>query len=131
MSEFRMPVDFCVLQLPESFVAQRQQNKDSFTGEPFKPKAGGKSVLAEVEHTIECQMMCHAVVYVPYRPAARSIALTAVLIQALFIHRHSQNLRHFVQNQVHRGHERRAAQSRPDRGTRPAQTSSWCEEMTT
>jgi hypothetical protein len=56
-----------VFQLPSSevFVAQRQQNKDSFTGEPFKPKAGGKSVLAEVEHTIECQMMCHAVVYVP------------------------------------------------------------------
>ena len=46
--------------------AQRQQNKDSFTGEAFKLKPGGRSVQAEVEHTIECQMMCHAIVYSPY-----------------------------------------------------------------
>jgi hypothetical protein len=46
--------------------AQRQQNKDSFTGEAFKLKPGGRSVQAEVEHTIECQMMCHAIVYYPY-----------------------------------------------------------------
>ncbi len=46
--------------------AQRQQNKDSFTGEAFKLKPGGRSVQAEVEHTIECQMMCHAIVYSPH-----------------------------------------------------------------
>ena len=45
--------------------AQCQQNKDSFTGEAFKLKPGGRSVQAEVEHTIECQMMCHAIVYSP------------------------------------------------------------------
>jgi hypothetical protein len=41
---------------------QLQHNKDAFTDEPFQAKAGGRSLLAEVEHTIECQMMCHAVV---------------------------------------------------------------------
>lgn len=55
----------------------RQQNKDSFTGEPFKLKAGGHA-LAEVEHTIECQMMCHAVVYTKgMRDVLRNLDLTA------------------------------------------------------